>query len=117
MKATLTTIFLLVVVLGQRPALASSHDPERPAPSVGMLAGGGIGASPLVRYLAATLHLSQERTLAVQQAVQKHQRTVRTPELLAERLRTVLTPSEFERFLQLRDDATSADDLRELALR
>lgn len=116
MKATLTTTFLLVVALGQRPALASSRDPERPMPSVGVLAGGAIGASPLVRYLAATLHLSQEQTQAVQLAVQKHQRQVRTPELLAERLSTVLTPSEFERFLQLRDDAATADDLRGLAV-
>jgi hypothetical protein len=117
MKATLTTTFLLLLALCQRPALASSNDPERPTPSVGILAGGGIGASPLVRYLAATLQLSQEQTVAVQNAVQKHQRQVRTPELLAERLRTVLTPSEFERFEQLRSKATSAQDLRGLAAR
>ena len=115
MKTTLTTTFLLVLALSQRPALASSRDPERPTPSVGVLAGGGIGASPLVRYLAATLQLSQEQTVAVQQAVQKH--PVRTPELLAKRLQTVLTPGEFERFVQLRDNAATADDLRGLALR
>jgi hypothetical protein len=49
--------------------------------------------------------------------VQKHQRLTRTPELLAKRLRTVLTPSEFERFEQLHDDAGSAASLRELAMR
>ncbi|QKG57060.1 hypothetical protein GKZ68_10735 [Hymenobacter sp. BRD128] len=117
MKASLTTIFLLALVLSQRPALASSNDPERPTPSVGMLAGGGIGASPLVRYLAATLQLSPERTVAVQKAVQNHRRLTRTPELLADRLSQVLTPSEFERFQQLRDDATIADDLRVVARR
>lgn len=104
----------MVLTLSQRPALASSRDPERPTPSVGTVAGGGIGASPLVRYLAATLQLSPERAVAVQEAVQKHQRQVRTPELLAERLSTVLTPSEFDRFAQLRDDAATADGLRDL---
>jgi hypothetical protein len=117
MKATLTSIFLLALVVSQRPALASSRDPERATPSVGVLAGGGIGASPLVRYLAATLQLSPERTVAVQKAVQKHQRLTRTPELLTERLFSVLTPNEFERFQQLRENAATADDLREVVAR
>jgi hypothetical protein len=117
MKATLTSIFLLALVISQRPALASSSDPERATPSVGMLAGGGISASPLVRYLAVTLQLTPERTLVVQKAVQKHQRLTRTPELLADRLFQVLTPSEFERFQQLREDAATADDLRVVAAR
>jgi hypothetical protein len=105
-----------MVVCGQQVAQASSRDPERPTPSVGMLAGGGIGASPLVRYLAATLQLSAAQTVAVQEAVQKHQRLTRTPELLAQRLRTVLTDSEFERFEQLHNNADSAANLRELAM-
>lgn len=117
MKTVLTTSFLLMLACCQLSAQASSHDPERPTPSVGVLAGGGIGASPLVRYLAATLQLSQPQTLAVQAAVQKHQRQTRTPELLAQRLRTVLTASEYERFEQLHDNAASAASLRELALR
>jgi hypothetical protein len=117
MKTVLTSSFLFVLAFSQLPAQASSHDPERPTPSVGMLAGGGIGASPLVRYLAATLQLSQAQTVAVQQAVQKHQRLTRTPELLAQRLRTVLTDSEFARFEQLHNDADAAASLRELAVR
>ena len=117
MKTILTPIFLLLLVCSQLPAQASSNDPERPTPSVGALAGGGIGASPLVRYLAATLQLSQSQTLAVQAAVQKHQRLTRTPELLAQRLRTVLTASEYERFEQLHNEAGSAANLRELSLR
>jgi hypothetical protein len=115
MKTTLTPIFLLALLLIQRPALASSKDPERATPSVGVLAGGGIAASPLVRYLAATLELSPERTLVVQNAVQKHQRQTRTPELLAQCLFKVLTPSEYEQFRQLRDNASTADDLRVVA--
>lgn len=117
MKTTLTSLFLLSLVVSQRPALASSKDPERPTPSVGVLAGGGIGASPLVRYLAATLQLSPERTLVVQQAVQKHQRQTRTPELLAQCLFKVLTPDEFEHFQQLRENAATAQDLRIVAQR
>lgn len=117
MKTLLTSSLLLVLTCSLRPTLAASHDPERPTPSVGTLAGGGIGASPLVRYLAATLELSPARTLVVQEAVQKHQRLTRTPELLAQRLHTVLTPNEFERFEQLRDNANAAASLRELALR
>ena len=117
MKTVLTPIFLLLLVCSQQSVQASSRDPERPTPSVGTLAGGGIKASPLVRYLAATLQLSPAQTLAVQASVQKHQRLTRTPELLAERLRTVLTPSEYARFEQLHADAGSAASLRELALR
>ncbi|MDO7886661.1 hypothetical protein [Hymenobacter cheonanensis] len=117
MKTVLTSSFLALLVLSQQPARASSRDPERPTPSVGVLAGGGIGASPLVRYLAASLQLSPSQTIAVQQAVQKHQRLTRTPELLAQRLRTVLTESEYERFEQLHDDASAAASLRELAMR
>lgn len=117
MKTVLTSSFLIVLALSQQPARASSRDPERPTPSVGVLAGGGLGASPLVRYLAATLQLSQSQTVAVQQAVQKHQRLTRTPELLAQRLRTVLTDSEFARFEQLHNNADSAANLRELAVR
>lgn len=117
MKTTLTSLFLLTLVLSQRPALASSKDPERATPSVGVLAGGGIGANPLVRYLAATLQLSTERTLVVQEAVQKHQRQTRTPELLTQCLFKVLTPGEFEQFQQLRENAATADDLRVVAQR
>ncbi|GAA4507081.1 hypothetical protein GCM10023172_37080 [Hymenobacter ginsengisoli] len=117
MKTSLTSLFLLTLVLSQRPALASSNDPERPTPSVGVLAGSGIGASPLVRYLAATLQLSPERTRVVQQAVQKHQRLTRTPELLTQCLFKVLTPSEFEQFQQLRENAATASDLRMVAQR
>jgi hypothetical protein len=115
MKTVFTSALLLVLALGQRSALAASNDPERPTPSVGQLAGGGIGASPLVRYLAATLQLSPTRTLAVQGVVQKHPRLVRTPELLSQQLATVLSPEEYERFQQLRDNATTADDLRVVA--
>ena len=117
MKTILTSSFLIVLACSHLVARASSNDPERPTPSVGTLAGGGIKASPLVRYLAATLQLSQTQTLAVQEAVQKHPRQARTPELLAQRLRTVLTTSEFERFEQLHNNADSATSLRELALR
>lgn len=117
MKTILTSSFLIFLALSQQPAQASSRDPERPTPSVGMLAGGGIGASPLVRYLAATLQLSAPRAVAVQQAVQKHQRLTRTPELLAQRLRTVLTENEFARFEQLHNDACASASLRELAVR
>lgn len=117
MKIVLTSSFLVALTLSQQVVLASSRDPERATPSVGMLAGGGIGASPLVRYLAATLQLSPAQTVAVQQAVQKHQRLTRTPELLAERLRTVLTEDEFERFEKLHNNADSAASLRELAVR
>lgn len=117
MKTVLTSGFLVLLACCQLTAQASSHDPERPTPSVGALAGGGIGASPLVRYLAATLHLSPAQTLAVQASVQKHQRQTRTPELLAQRLRTVLTASEYAQFEQLHADASSAASLRELAAR
>jgi len=117
MKTVFTSALLLTLALGQRPALAASNDPERPTPSVGQLAGGGIGASPLVRYLAATLQLSTERTLAVQSVVQKHPRLVRTPELLSQQLASVLSTEEYERFQQLRDNATTADDLRVVARR
>jgi hypothetical protein len=53
----------------------------------------------------------------VQNAVQKHQRLNRTPELLADRLFQVLTPGEFERFQLLREDAATAADLRIVAQR
>jgi hypothetical protein len=91
------------LALSQLPTLAYAQDAELATPSVGMLAGGGIQASPLVRYLAATLRLSPARTRVVQAAVQKHQRRTRTPELLAHCLAEVLTPEEYDRFLTLQD--------------
>ena len=116
MKAKLTTSFLLVLALGLRPALAADHDYEIATPSRGRLAGGGIAARPLVRYLAATLHLSQAQTVAVQQAVARHQRRVRTPNQLALCLEQVLTANEFDRFLQLQDQPDSFETLQCLAL-
>jgi hypothetical protein len=106
MNAILTTSFLMGLALSQLPTLTYAQDTEPATPSVGMLAGGGIQASPLVRYLAATLHLSPARTKVVQAAVQKHQRRTRTPELLAYCLAEVLTPEEFDRFLTLQDGPT-----------
>ena len=93
------------------------RDVERPTPSIGVISGGGIQASPLVRYLAATLELPQERAMAVQLAVQKHQRLTRTPELLAQCLEQVLTPEEFMHFERLQNRAEVAANLRTLAAR
>ncbi|QKG53070.1 hypothetical protein [Hymenobacter sp. BRD67] len=117
MKALFTTTFLIGLSLSLHPALASSHDPERPTPSVGMLEGGGIGARPLVRYLAATLQLSRAQTAAVQHAVQSHQLQTRSLQQLALCLEQVLTPAEYEQYLQLQDDAATYKSLRVLALR
>jgi hypothetical protein len=111
MNALLTTSFLLGLALSQLPTSVCAQSVERATPSVGMLAGGGIQASPLVRYLAATLQLSPARTKVVQAAVQKHQRRTRTPELLARCLAEVLTPAEFEDFRALQDDAATAKSL------
>jgi hypothetical protein len=108
MNAILTTSFLMGLALSQLPTLTYAQDVEPATPSVGMLAGGGIQASPLVRYLAATLQLSPARTKVVQLAVQKHQRRTRTPELLAHCLAEVLTPEEFDRFLILQDGPNPA---------
>ena len=120
MKSVLTpAICLFVLGLSAKPAAAQRFDfeAERPTPSIGVIAGGGIQASPLVRYLAATLQLSQEQTLAVQQAVQKHQRRTRTPALLTECLEKVLPTPEFNRYLALQRDAVAAKNLRVLAVR
>lgn len=103
MNAILTTSFLMGLAFSQLPTLAYAQSAEPATPSVGVLAGGGIQASPLVRYLAATLQLSPARTKVVQAAVQKHPRRTRTPELLAHCLAEVLTPEEFDRFLTLQD--------------
>lgn len=116
MKTNLTTSLLLLLALGLRPALAAAHDPENAAPSRGQLAGGGIAARPLVRYLAATLHLSRAQAAAVQQAVAKHQRRVRTPNQLAQCMAEVLTPNELDRFLQLQDRPDTFGMLQYLAL-
>lgn len=116
MKA-LSTISLCLLTLGLSAGSISAQDIERPAPSIGTIAGGGIGASPLVRYLAATLQLTQEQTIAVQSAVQKHQRQTRTPALLAECLQKVLPAQEFDRYLALQDDAAAATSLRTLVMR
>ena len=106
-----------MLVLGLRPMSASAQDPEHAIPSVGVLAGGGIAARPLVRYLAATLHLSPAQTAAVQLAVGKHPWRARTPEHLAQCLVQVLTPKEFDQFLQLQDNAAAHNSLRGLARR
>lgn len=109
---------LFVALLGsQFAAQARADDPVRPLITARVVAGGGIKASPLVRYLAATLRLSQAQAVAVQQAVQKHERLVRTPQALAERLRPILTPREYERFERLYDNASAAASLRELTQR
>ncbi len=117
MNSKLTTSFLLVLALGLHPGLAVAQKSENAAPSQGRLAGGGIAARPLVRYLAATLHLSRAQTAAVQRAVAKHQWRVRTPEQLALCLEQVLTPDKFDQFLQLQDRADTFGSLQCLAMR
>lgn len=117
MKSLLTSaICLLAIGLSAKPAAAQNIDVERAAPSLGVIAGSGIGASPLVRYLAAALQLSQEQAVAVQEAVQKHQRLTRTPALLTECLQKVLPTQEFDRYLALQDDADASKNLRSLAI-
>jgi hypothetical protein len=116
MNALLTTSFLMGLALSQLPTSSYAQGAEPATPSVGVLAGGGIQASPLVRYLAATLRLSPARTNVVQAAVQKHQRRTRTPELLAHCLAVVLTTEEYDRFLTLQDGPTPAGSAT-LALR
>ncbi len=117
MKSLLTTVIcLLTIGLSSNQVAAQNIDLERAAPSLGTIAGGGIKASPLVRYLAATLQLSQQQTLAVQEAVQKHQRLTRTPSRLTECLQKVLPAQEFDRYLALQDDADASKNLRSLAI-
>ncbi|AMR26879.1 hypothetical protein A0257_07020 [Hymenobacter psoromatis] len=117
MKSLLTpAICLLVIGLSAKPVAAQNIDAERATPSLGLIAGGGIKASPLVRYLAATLQLSQQQTVAVQEAVQKHRRLTRTPALLTECLQKVLPAQEFDRYLALQDDADAFKNLRSLAM-
>ncbi|TDN38172.1 hypothetical protein E4631_06660 [Hymenobacter sp. UV11] len=117
MKSFLTSaIFLLAIGLSTKPVAAQNIDLERAVPSLGVIAGNGISASPLVRYLAATLQLSQEQTVAVQEAVQKHQRLTRTPALLTDCLQKVLPSQEFGRYLALQDNADAFQNLRSLAL-
>ena len=116
MNTILTTSFLMGLAFSQLPASVYAQSVELAAPSVGMLAGGGIQASPLVRYLAATLQLSPARTKEVQAAVQKHQRRTRTPELLAHCLAEVLTLEEYDHFLTLQDGPSPAGSAS-LALR
>ncbi len=113
---TLLTLLVSLTFYGHSGP-SSSHDIERPTPSVGVISGGGIQASPLVRYLAATLQLPQERAVVVQQAVQKHQRLTRTPERLAQCLEQVLTPTEFAYYQHLQNRAEIAANLRSLATR
>ncbi len=116
MKSLLTpAICLLAISLYSKPVAAQNIDIERATPSLGIIAGSGISASPLVRYLAATLQLSQEQTVAVQEAVQKHQRLARTPAMLTECLQKVLPTQEFGRYLALQDDAAASKNLRSLA--
>jgi len=104
MKALLTTSFLMCATLwGLSPAQASSRDPERAIPSVGVLASHRLGARPLARYLATSLELAPARAAALRQAM--HQRATRTPGQLAECLQQVLTPAEFAQLLQLRTPA------------
>ena len=117
MKSFLTSaICLLAIGLSSNKVAAQNIDVERATPSLGVIAGAGIKATPLVRYLAATLQLSQEQTIAVQEAVQKHQRLTRTPALLTQCLQKVLPTQEFDRYLALQDDADASKNLRSLAL-
>lgn len=117
MKSLLTSaICLLAIGLSSNSVAAQTIDAERATPSLGVIAGGGIKATPLVRYLAATLQLSQEQAMAVQEAVQKHQRLTRTPALLTQCLQKVLPAQEFDRYLALQDDADASKNLRSLAL-
>lgn len=117
MKSLLTTVICLATIgLASTSVAAQNIDVERPTPTIGAIAGGNIKASPLVRYLAATLQLSQEQTLVVQEAVQKHQRLTRTPTMLADCLQKVLPAQEFDRYLALQDDAAAAKSLRSLVM-
>lgn len=115
MKSLLTTAICLLAI-GLSSNTVSAQDIERPTPSIGLIAGSGIGASPLVRYLAATLQLSQEQTIAVKEAVQTHRRLARTSASLTECLQKVLPAEEFDRYLALHDDAAAAKSLRSLAV-
>ncbi|NML65212.1 hypothetical protein HHL22_08355 [Hymenobacter sp. RP-2-7] len=92
--------FLLVLSL-----LASSLGPASAA----------AAPRPLVRYLAATLHLRPGQTRQVQLAVRRAPLALRTPEQVAERLRPVLSATQFERYSQLQGDAASYALLHHLA--
>lgn len=117
MQKALTSALFIALLGSQLVAQAFGGDPVRPLAPVRAVAGGGIKASPLVRYLAATLQLPQSQAVAVQQAVQNHERLTRTPEQLAERLRPVLSAREYERFERLYDNASAAASLRGLTQR
>ena len=118
MNATLTASLLLGLALpGLHPTAAAAQDLEQSAPSLGTVAGGGIGACPLVRYLAATLQLSATEAVAVQQVVQKHQRRTRTPEQLAQCLQPVLPADKFDQLRDLQANALASKSLRYLVAR
>jgi hypothetical protein len=117
MQKALVSALFVALLGGQLVAQAFASDPVRPLAPARAVAGGGLKASPLVRYLAATLQLSQSQAVAVQQAVQHHERLTRTPGQLAERLHPVLSAREYERFERLYDNASTAASLHELAQR
>ncbi len=116
MKTILTTSFLFLAILLTAPTRAFAQDVERPTPSL-RLAGGDLGAHPLVRYLAATLQLSQEQTETVQQTLRTRPLEVHTPEQVSQRLQAVLTLDQYDKLLQLQTDVDTYKSLRCLAVR
>lgn len=116
MKAILTTSLLFLAVLLTIPTRAFAQDVECSTPSLHM-AGGNLNACPLVRYLAATLQLTQQQTETVQHALRTRPLEVRTPEQVSQRLQAVLTLDQYDQLLQLQTDVDTYKSLRYLAVR
>jgi hypothetical protein len=68
-----------------------------------------------VRYLSAALHLRPGQVHLVQLAVRRAPLTLQTPEQVAERLRPVLSATQFAQYADLQNNSTAYQMLQRLA--
>jgi hypothetical protein len=96
---TWLTLALLACTLGAAPvASATSHT-----------------SRPLTRYLTATLHLRRHKARQVERAVQRNPLELSTPEQVADRLRPVLTATQYEQYADLQNNHAAYQMLQRLA--
>lgn len=100
---TLLTLGLLTLTLGSAlaaPTAAAASQTSR----------------PLVRYLTATLHLRRHKARQVERAVLRNPLDLSTPEQVADRLRPVLTASQYEQYADLQNNGAAYQMLQRLAV-
>lgn len=74
-----------------------------------------VSSRPLARYLTATLHLRRHKARQVERAVRRNPLELSTPEQVADRLRPVLTATQYEQYADLQNNHAAYQMLQRLA--